>query len=263
METEVARLERLYHEMSDEHLMDLAKDPDSLTGEAHGVLNREMHTRRLHVASADAARMHRDVEDHAAPEPVQEPELEQGFTPGIPGLFPSSAAIMEQALEPAGEVVDGRARLISFYDGHELARACETLEAAGIMPEIESVAGDAMSGAPPRFDIWIEAGRLQGAESLLREAMGLFPLAEQESPQVAHSASNSIVELGDNDGMLTVAEFESDAEAAQTMRLLNSQGIAARLDEQRADEDGMYAVQVRAEDQQRALAAVAAALGVN
>jgi hypothetical protein len=261
MESEAARLESLYHEMSEEHLMDLARDPESLTGEARAVLNRELASRGLNAPVVRRS----PIENHAEVAPVAEPELEQGFTPGIPGVFPSSAAIMEQALEPAGEEIDGRVRLIALFDGHELTQACETLEAAGITPEIEPVAGDAMSGAPPRYDIWIPADQLERAESLLRETMGLFPLAEVEertgTDHVHSLESDGSSELSDDES-ITVAELESEAEAANVLHLLEQRGIAARLDERRRAEESVYAVQVDAAEQERALSVVASALGV-
>lgn len=261
MESEAARLESLYHEMSEEHLMDLARDPESLTGEARAVLNRELASRGLNAPVVRRS----PIENHAEVAPVAEPELEQGFTPGIPGVFPSSAAIMELALEPAGEEIDGRVRLVALFDGHELTQVCETLEAAGITPEIEPVAGDAMSGAPPRYDIWIPADQLERAESLLRETMGLFPLAEVEertgTDDVYSLESDGSSELSDDES-ITVAELESEAEAANVLHLLEQQGIAARLDERRRAEDSVYAVQVDAAEQERALSVVASALGV-
>lgn len=261
MESEAARLESLYHEMSEEHLMDLARDPESLTGEARAVLNRELASRGLNAPVVRRS----PIENHAEVAPVAEPELEQGFTPGIPGVFPSSAAIMEQALEPAGEEIDGRVRLVALFDGHELTQACETLEAAGITPEIEPVTGDAMSGAPPRYDIWIPADQLERAESLLRETMGLFPLAEVEertgTDDVYSLESDGSSELSDDES-ITVAELESEAEAANVLHLLEQRGIAARLDERRRAEDSVYAVQVDAAEQERALSVVASALGV-
>ncbi len=261
MESEAARLESLYHEMSEEHLMDLARDPESLTREARAVLNHELASRGLNAPVVRRS----PIENHSEVAPVVEPELEQGFTPGIPGVFPSSAAIMEQALEPAGEEIDGRVRLIALFDGHELTQACETLEAAGITPEIEPVAGDAMSGAPPRYDIWIPADHLERAESLLRETMGLFPLAEVEertgTDDVYSLESDRLSELSDDES-ITVAELESEAEAANVLHLLEQRGIAARLDERRRAEDSVYAVQVDAAEQERALSVVASALGV-
>ena len=119
-----------------------------------------------------------------------------------------------------------------------------------------------MSGTPPRFDVWIEAGRLERAESLLREKMGLFPLAEETSSTSVAEERSAGYEAGDDDGMRTVAEFESEAEAAQVSYVLQAQGIEARLGERDVAEDAMYCVQVRAEDQDRALAVVSSALGV-
>ena len=258
MDNESARLERLYHDMNDEHLLALARDPDSLTADARSALDREIAARGLSVPAPLRRERSAGILDQGARPVDEEPELEQGFTPGIPGVFPSSAAIMEQALEPAGEVIDGRARLISFFDGHELSHACETLEAAGIIPEIESVGGDAMSGAPPRFDIWVRAGGLERAEALLREKMGLFPLPEVAKEPV--SARDS--EGEELESSITVAELESEADARHVLDLLHAQAIDARLDERRRSEDQVYAVQVDAADQQRALATVASALGV-
>jgi len=73
--------------------------------------------------------------------------------------------------------------------------------------------------------------------------------------------SDRLSELSDDES-ITVAELESEAEAANVLHLLEQRGIAARLDERRRAEDSVYAVQVDAAEQERALSVVASALGV-
>ena len=119
METEQNRLQRLYGEMGDEHLLDLADDADDLTDEARLVLTQELQRRGIGPVPKAV---------HEAPlglveetiEPDVEPEREQGFGAGVPGMFPGGAAAMEQALE-APRTKNGLTTLISFYDGMYLA----------------------------------------------------------------------------------------------------------------------------------------------
>ena len=172
MESERERLERMYGELGDEHLLNLLDDRDSLTDDARFVLDNELRRRNL------LPQLHRDVE---AP-PTVEPEHEQGFTPGFPGIIPDSAGIMEHALDDEnGQVYAGMVRLIAFYDGIELSRACTALEDADIDFAIEEIAGDALNGAPPHYQLWVEQGGVDLAIVTLRRERGLFPEPEVDS----------------------------------------------------------------------------------
>ena len=238
MEGEQERLERLYRELGDEHLLDLADDSDDLTPEAEGVLKRELQRRGLVAAPPE-------------PEPVvmtEETERESGFGAGIPGVFPASAAMMEQALEPK-QTRKGMTSLISFYDGIELSKACGILEDAGLEPSIEAVDGDAQTGVPPRYEVWLDAGDIEAGKSLLRAKMGLFPLAEVDADGAEDYEPQGIVGV-----------FDTEAEAAEVRDLLVAQGMGART-EYSADNEN-YQVRVQPEEQERAVAIVAQGMGL-
>jgi hypothetical protein len=182
METEQDRLQKLYGEMSDEHLLDLEDDQEDLTDEARLVLTHELRKRGM-------------LREPSAPndEPMPatfEPERESGFTPGIPGMYPSSAAAMEQALEPAQAAKDGMSNLISFYDGMELSKACTILE----------------------------TGQIDHAKSLLRAKMGLFPMQEVDGEGYASEGATGLVGV-----------FPTSEEADEVKELLSEVGIAATI----------------------------------
>jgi hypothetical protein len=235
MESEQERLEKLYGEMGDEHLLDMADDMDSLRDEARMALTAELRKRGIMPEPPVAGPIVPEVE----------PELESGFGAGVPGIFPGGAAMMEQALEPAEEesAKDGMSRLISFYDGIELGKACDLLEEADLEPMIEPIAGDAQGGVPPRFEIWVETGELEKAKTLLRAEMGLFPLAEVDANDGSDPAEDA--------GELVVAGFETAAEADEAQAILVAAGIAARVETD--EDDGALTVVVAGVDQERAL----------
>ena len=240
METEQERLQKLYGEMGDKQLLDMAENTNDLTDAARLALAQELRGRGI-------------TPELPSEEPVEttvEPERESGFGPGIPGIFPASASMMEQALEPAQASKDGLSCLISFYDGIELSKACAILEEAEIEPVIEPIAGDAQTGVPPRFEIWLEQNDVDYAKSLLRAKMGLFPLAEVDDEEFE--------EVG---GELVVAQFESASEAQQVKGMLADAGIAAKVEADQTD-SATSVVTVAARDQERALAIVAAGMGL-
>lgn len=247
---EQERLEKVYRELGDEHLRDLAEEPENLTDAARIAVAAEMR-RRGFAPPAPAGGPAPDAAAKAIP-PVAEAELEQGFGAGMPGIFPGGASMMEQALAPAepdADPKDGMSRLISFYDGIELSKACGFLEDARMEPVIEPIAGDALSGVPPRFEIWLEAGDIEAAKALLRTKMGLFPMAEVDGDEFVDQPATGLV------GM-----FESVEEADEVRALLAEEGIAATVAED-ADE-AMWQVTVAPEDQERAIALVAGELGL-
>ena len=248
MANERERLAELYAEMGDGELQGMA--PEELTDDGRLALAGEMRRRGLSAVAAVP------VEEHGVVVPGlvgvdEEPEREQGFGAGIPGVIPTGAAAVEQALEPGGEERRGMARLISFYDGIELGRACEALEGAEVAFDIEEVPGEAMSGVPGHFAVWVESGAQERAREVLREAMGLFPAAEVDG---AGSEFSGV----ENDGVVGV--FETRGEAEEVTRILAGEGFGARVEEQ--GEEMGYGVVVSPGEQERALGVVARGLGV-
>jgi hypothetical protein len=241
METEQERLKKLYGEMGDEHLLDLADDREDLTDAARFALTQEFRRRGI-------------TPGPPSPEPIVatvDPERETGFGPGIPGMFPASAPMMEQALELEKTRKDGLTSLISFYDGIELSKACAILEDAQMEPSIEAIDGDAMSGVPPRFEIWLDAADIEPAKTLLRAGMGLFPLAEddEQGDAAPFPAADQVV-----------AQFDSAEEAEQVKATLVAEGFSAWVEEDA--EAGGATVLVPAEEHESALNAVAEKFGM-
>lgn len=238
METERDRLGRLYAELGDDHLKDLADSPEDLTDEARLALVAELRQRGL------GPELTRD--EAPAPEPAT--ERESGFGAGIPGVFPSGAAVVEQALEPGGETRLGWTGLISFYDGIELSAACSALEDSDTDFAIEEKTGDALVGAPNAFEVWVRTGDVDLAQRVLREKLGLFPPPEIE---VAEADSSPV----------PVGTFESSEEANEVYHLLRDHGLTPTLEEPGAeDEDAGWTIQVPAEEHDRALELVSRSL---
>jgi hypothetical protein len=239
METEHDRLRKLYSELGNEHLLDLADDQDDLTDEARLALAHELRRRGI---------TQEPPEDQPV-ELMEEPERESGFAPGIPGMFPSSASAVEQALEPAQPDKDGMGALIAFYDGIELSKACTILEDAGMDPVIESIDGDAMSGVPPRFEVWLATEDIEPAKTLLREKMGLFPPREVDGEGYSEEAATGLVGV-----------FPTAAEAEKAWSLLAGEGIDATVAQE--DEAGEWEVMCDPAEQERAVAVIAGAMGL-
>jgi hypothetical protein len=248
MATDQGRLEQLYAEMGDEHLLDMADDMDDLTDEGRIALTAELRKRGILPEPPNPQTIVPEVE----------PQLEQGFGAGMPGIFPGGASMMEQVLEPAepsADPKDGMSRLISFYDGLELSKACGFLEDSEIEPVIEPIAGDALSGVAPRFEIWLETAEIEPAKTLLRAKMGLFPLAEVDEEDEGSDEVESEVDE------LVVAEFDSAAEAEAAKAILTEAGIAARIDADDTDST-LSAVVVPVQEQERALELLAEKMGL-
>ena len=242
MAGEQDRLAGLYGEMGDEHLRDMAEDMDDLTDDARMALTAELRKRGIMAERPDAQTII----------PVTEPELETGFGASMPGIFPGGASMMEQALEPAepeAKPKDGMSRLLSFYDGIELSKACQILEDGEIEPVIEPIAGDALSGVPPRFEVWLTTNDIEPAKDLLRAKMGLFPAAEVGDGEFVDQPATGLV------GM-----FESADEAEEVKALLVEDGFEATVTED--EDEGLWQVMVAPEDQEKAIAVVAGELGL-
>ena len=248
MEGEQERLERMYGELGDEHLRDLHDDRESLTLDGQIALARVLAVRGM---APGPAREQEELQEQPLVATPGE-ELEQGFTPGIPGVIPSGAGVMEQALEHGGERRDGMVRLITFFDGIELTRACEALEAEDFDFALEPMERDDMSGAPTSFGMWVEEPDRTAAEDVLRRKMGLFPLPEVEGEDgVAY-----------DDSPMTLGEFESREEAERVRQMLAGAGIESVLDSgDDADGKTEHSVEVKGTDLERGLRVVEAGLG--
>ena len=237
MDAERDRLERVYGEFGDGQLLALAEDQGNLTDAARAALMAELGKRGL---QGEVAPPH---------------ELEQGFGPGIPGIFLGGASAVETALEPGGEIEGGWANLISFFDGHELSRACDALAAATIEPQVHAIDGDAMIGVPPRFEVWVAEADVTRAQALLRAQLGLFPLPEQPDTDEI-----------DDGTLVPMASIATRLEADEVMRILASEDVTARLRTpdygSPQDGDQTYTVEVRPSQLDRALELVEARLGM-
>ena len=253
MAMDQGQLEKVYQELGDEHLRDLAEEPENLTDAARIAVAAEM--RRRGFAPEPTAGAPNIVMPEGVVTPVDEPELEAGFGAGMPGIFPGGASMMEQALEPAEPAADpknGMSRLISFYDGIELSKACGFLEDAEIEPVIEPIAGDALSGVPPRFEVWLATAEIEPAKTLLRAKMGLFPLAEIDEDDDEEFVEQPATGL--------VGVFESAAEAEEVKALLVAAGIESTVAED--EDEGMWQLTVAPENLEKAIAVVAGELGL-
>ena len=246
MEAEQDRLRRLYAEMGDEHLLDMASEPEDLTTDARMAVDAELRRRGL---QAHARSPVREGVDGKVSVPADDTnERAYAFGAGIPGVVPASGSAVETALEPGGEVRQGMSALVSISDGHELTRACEALEAARVGFAIEEIAGDASMGTPSRYEIWVEEGQQGLGRAVLQEKLGLFPPAE------------SFAEGGltPTEGDLVVGEFETAAEAQRVKTMLAEEGFRAKV-----EQDGeTTSVLVPAREQESALEVLAAKLGL-
>ncbi len=230
MDVERERLSELYKTYTDAQLVQLSRDEPTLTDAAQTALTEELTARGLEYGPASE-------------------ELETGFAAGIPGMFPSSAAVMEKALEPGGESEDGMAELISFFDGHELTRACEALDAAGIHLEMRQREGNAMTGTASWYEVWVADENVERSQQVLREKLGLFPVAEQATGSAE-----------DDGTTLPIALMETRAEADAAVKSLKSAGFDARTVPDQ--EENGFSVEVPPSQRERALAALASELHI-
>jgi hypothetical protein len=246
METEQDRLQRLYGEMGDDHLVDLAEGMDDLRDEARMVLLAELRHRGLMP----------ELATDGAVGPRVEAERQTGFGPGIPGYLPGGNNAMEQALEVGGEPKDGLSRLVSLYDGMELSKACAALDEAEMEPVIESILGDV---GPARYEIWLATDQIPQAQELLRRTMGLFPLAEVDT---GNEEDQDGVPEGELDGV--VGTFETEPEAQEANAILAAAGINGTVLRQVDVEtdEVFWQLSVTAAEHDKALLVVARGMGL-
>lgn len=193
------RLQEQYGQMSDGELVRLAGRPEELTDLALEVLRGEMTRRRLEPVKAETQ----------AAEPMR-PEF--GMKPLAAGMVP----------------------LMTFYDAIEAGEAIRNLEQAGLEIDVRDVSdrsgtGGVLYGGPAvSLQVVVRAADRERAMALLREKMGLFPLAEVE-------LDGEEPELSEEDGFGVVGMAGSREDAEEIARVVEEAGIWHRV---RANEDG-------------------------
>ena len=144
--------------------------------------------------------------------------------------------------------------LVSFYDGMQLSQACEVLDAAGIPPAVQEIAGDATTGTPSRFEVWVDAGAVEHGKAALRGSLGLFPADESVEAADAEFPDDGM------DGI--VGQFATRAEAEQAQLILVDAGFEAHVDgEASGDETAAFLLKVLPAEYSRAILLLAARLG--
>jgi len=248
---ELDRLRKVYGELGDGELARIAEDPESLTEAGQKALAEEMQRRGLTVAAAekldDGSAILPQVDEATAAD-----ERSNAFGVGVPGMVPAAGAAVEQALEPGGETLLGLTALVSFHDGMQLSQACEALDAAGIAPAVQEISGDATTGTPSRFEIWVDAQDVDRGKAALRARLGLFPIAE------ANEAPDAELLAEATDGI--VGQFNTRVEAEEAQSVLLNAGFDARVEgaeEESWDDDAILMLRVPPADYAEAFAALA------
>jgi hypothetical protein len=247
---ELARLTKVYADLGDEELVQMAADPESLTAAAQSALAQELGRRGL---KAPAAAEKLDDGTAVLPqitEATAADERADAFGVGVPGMVPAAGAAVEQALEPGGETMLGMTSLVSFYDGMQLSQACEALQSAGIEPAVREIEGDATTGTPSRFEIWVTSSETEQGKAALRSALDLFPLAEGDEATDTENLAEA------SDGI--VAQYETRAEAEQAQLSLVNAGFAATVEgDPSGEDDALFFLKVPPAEYPQAFAVLA------
>jgi hypothetical protein len=250
---ELERLRKVYGDLGDGELLRIAEDPESFTEAGQTALAQELERRGLKAPAPVAE----TLDDGSAVLPqVQEAtaadERADAFGVGVPGMVPAAGAAVEQALEPGGETKLGMTALVSFFDGMQLSQACEALEDAGVSPAVQEIEGDATTGTPSRFEIWVDQDEVERGKAALRVRLGLFPLAEVDEAPDAELLAEA------TDGI--VGQFDTRAEAEEAQLTLVNAGFPAEVlkaDESSQDDDATFLLKVPPHDYARAFTVLA------
>lgn len=245
MDAELLRLQKLYTSFSDGELLRLAEDRDNLTETAQTALADELRNRKLALPPIPSDGSVSTSED----------EREQGFDSGIPGIIPNAASAVETSLHPGGEIRVGMVALVTFYDGIELSRACDALSDANIDPAIQTIGSTGTEEGPQRFEVWVDTADEARSKQILRERLGLFPVAEADEID----DSDALAEVTEG----TIGDFDSIEEAEQMRALLAGAGFSATVTtapEPDDDNKAWSTVKVEPHEWERAMAFAATKL---
>ena len=228
---ESQRLRRVYGDMTDGQLEEMATRPQDLTVVAAGVLHDEMRRRGLAV-------------------PQSSKGLEEGNPDEEVGV-PAAAEVIASNLGAWGPEME----LTTFYDAMDAGRACEFLDGAGIPFHVADVSDrsslGSFEGAPAvALRITVLLSDLDRARGVLRGAMGLFPEQEvEEADEALDDGTKSIVGL-----------FPTRREAEEIAAVLTGAGIWNEVVEVDEDRENPFAVEVKEVDLLRAGTTVEKAL---
>jgi hypothetical protein len=232
MDQEWRRLQALYAAMSDDELLELARDKAGLTEVAQQVVEAEMGARQL-VKPEDT-------------EPQAEVEMPE-----------SVAAADDPSL----------VGLATFDIPSRTENAMWLLEEAGIPATMESAMQRMTAGGPLVKTNWltvfVERSRKEDAVVLLRKHMGLFPVLRPEEVEDRGDADDE----GDEGSLFTVGQFDVDADAEVAQKALKDADIWFKAGKEtfEAEDDQpeveVTRIEVRFEDMERASAVVEKAFG--
>lgn len=220
MDQEWQRLQGIYAAMSDVELLRLVGAKAGLTEVAQQAVDAEVRSRGLTVEAA------------SVPELAPMPEVTDAE--GDPSL----------------------AELMTFQIAMDAETALRALDDCGIPVKMEPAMRRLVEGGPLVKTNWltlyVELTRLNEAQSVLRERMGLFPVLE----------ADEVDDSGDDDGggelPAIVGNFEG-ADAEIVRKTLTDAGIWFQGEAEEGVDGTM--IEVRFEDWERALALVEAAFG--
>jgi hypothetical protein len=202
------RLVERYRAMSDGELLQLAAGIGDLTETAGEVLRGEMRNRRL--------------------------------TSSMPVVDSIPDSLHAARLDSPDDV-----ELTTFHDALRAGSACKYLEAAGIEFEVKDVSSAESAYGPVALRLVVKAADAEQARTVLRRAMGLFPLPTAEGTD----------ELVDDGSMATAGTFGLREEAEEIAQMLEEAGIWHRIvanPEGTVEDQDCFTLEVREVDLMRA-----------
>jgi hypothetical protein len=222
MDQEWRRLQALYAAMSDNELLNLARDKAGLTEVAQQAVEAEMSSRGLKL----------DEETEAAADVVFEtPELD--------------------AVEDDPSLVG----LKTFQIAAEAELAARLLDDRGIPVRLEQAVRRFTKDGPKIKTNWltvfVEQTRQEEAIEVLRAGMGLFPVLQPEDVREHAAADDG---ESDEEPLAIVGNFGEAADIAVARKALTDAGIWFEVDE--GDEEEGTMIRTRLEDLERALEVV-------
>jgi hypothetical protein len=231
VDEEWRRLQGLYAAMSDDELLELARDKAELTEVAQQAVEAEMGSRGLKLD---------EEEQEKSVEPIA---YEFSTSEDDPSLI----------------------ELMTFHIATDAETALHALDDHGIPVSMEP-AMRRLNDDGPRIKtnwltIFVERTRQRDAVKVLRERMGLFPVLAADEVEDADVVDD------EDESLFTVGEFEVDADAEVARKALTDAGIWFKAGKETQEAQGGQAafdgtvIEVRLEDLERALGVVEEAFG--